>query len=152
MTMQTFNEEEIKILSKNPYVKSAGIRQLEFTEEFHQLLAFELHCGVKRETAFEKFGLDPLMIGKHRINNRSSVSTQRYGKNYFINLIKNSNTHGEVGAKSIARNISANTDRTKAQLVAENNQLAEQLKVYELYFELEESRFQALKNVIRSRR
>lgn len=71
MTIKLFTEKEVKILSKNPYVKLVSLRGITYTHEFKCIFIEENEKG----NIFEASGFDVEIIGIQQVES----SGNRYG-------------------------------------------------------------------------
>jgi transposase len=67
MSKKVFTEEEIQILSQNPYVKSVSSKGITYTDEFKQIFIAENEKGKLPRDIFEKYGFDIDIIGLKRV-------------------------------------------------------------------------------------
>lgn len=67
MSKKSFTEKEIKILSKNPYVKSVSTKGITYTDEFRHHFIAENEKGKLPRTIFEESGFDVDIIGIERV-------------------------------------------------------------------------------------
>ena len=67
MTRKKFTEEEMKILSENPYTISVTENTLSFTIEFKELF-WDCYCkGMSPSAIISQSGYDPQILGETRI-------------------------------------------------------------------------------------
>ncbi len=69
MGVNYFNDEQVKELEKNPYVKKVSIKSITYSEEFKELFWIDLQNGMMPGNIFRKYGFDPRMLGPLRTNN-----------------------------------------------------------------------------------
>ncbi|MDR5658007.1 IS3 family transposase [Serpentinicella sp. ANB-PHB4] len=67
MSKRLFTEKEIKILSKNHYVKSVSAKGITYTDEFKRIFITENEKGKFPRQIFDEHGFDIDIIGKNRI-------------------------------------------------------------------------------------
>lgn len=67
MSKKIFTEKEVKILSRNPYVKSVSSKGITYTDEFKHLFIEENAGGIPPREIFEKCGFDIEVLGMHRV-------------------------------------------------------------------------------------
>lgn len=67
MSKKTFTEKEIKLLSKNPYVKSCSFKGITYTDEFKRHFIAENENGKSPKMIFEECGFDQEILGVDRI-------------------------------------------------------------------------------------
>ena len=68
MSKKLFNDNEIKILSNNKYVKKVSTKAVTYTEEFRNIFIIEYDKGKLPRTIFDECGFDINTIGLHRIH------------------------------------------------------------------------------------
>lgn len=67
MKRKCFTEQEIAILSQNPYTAKVSTSSIKFTPAF-KLLFWQEYCSGTQPTAiFRKYNYDPGILGHHRI-------------------------------------------------------------------------------------
>ena len=64
----SFTQEQVETLRKNPYVKSVSKSTIRFTEEFKQLFYDEHVGGKTARQIFKDIGIEPLILGESRID------------------------------------------------------------------------------------
>ncbi|SET86515.1 hypothetical protein SAMN05216389_1491 [Oceanobacillus limi] len=82
MSKRLFTEKEIRILSKNLYVKSVSEKGITYTDEFKRIFITENEKGKFPRQIFEDHGFDIDIIGKERIKssgNRWRAAYHKYG-------------------------------------------------------------------------
>lgn len=67
MSKKIFTEKEIKLLSKNPYVKSVSSKGITYTDEFRSHFITENESGKTPSQIFEECGFEQEVLGKDRI-------------------------------------------------------------------------------------
>ncbi|CQR46056.1 hypothetical protein BN1058_00300 [Paraliobacillus sp. PM-2] len=80
MSKRLFTEKEIKILSKNLYVKSVSEKAITYTEEFKRIFIIENEKGKFPKQIFEDHGFDIDIIGKNVYNPRVKDGVKHIGK------------------------------------------------------------------------
>ncbi len=71
MGINYFTDEQIKTLSNNEYVLRVSNKAITYSEEFKELFVFEYENGLTPSMIFSKYGFDPKVIGRKRIQNCS---------------------------------------------------------------------------------
>ncbi|VDG98574.1 Uncharacterised protein [Lysinibacillus sphaericus] len=79
MSKKTFTENEKRLLSENPYVKSVSLKAITYSDEFKQLFIKESEKGKFAREIFEESGFDTEVIGMERIRS----SAKRWKKTYL---------------------------------------------------------------------
>lgn len=67
MSNKLFTKEEVKILSKNKYVKNVSEKAITYTNEFKSIFIAENEKGKFPREIFEEFGFDINIIGVERV-------------------------------------------------------------------------------------
>lgn len=67
MSNKLFTKEEVKILSKNKYVKKVSEKAITYTDEFKSIFIVENEKGKFPREIFEEFGFDTNILGVERI-------------------------------------------------------------------------------------
>ncbi len=78
MSKKPFTEKEIKLLSKNTYVKSISKKAITYTSEFRRIFIAEIQHEISPRVIFEKYGFDITVIGIKRVQTASSRWKQAY--------------------------------------------------------------------------
>ena len=68
MSKKTFTENEVKELSKNPYIKHIGEKGITYTKEFKEYFIQEMNNGKGTTEIFLKAGFDTKLIGRKRMD------------------------------------------------------------------------------------
>ena len=66
-----FTDEQLEVLLKNPYVKSASSKAITYTEEFKAYFVSEYESGKTPSAILKNSGFDVGALGKDRIDNLS---------------------------------------------------------------------------------
>lgn len=77
MSKREFTEEEIKELSKNPYIKHVGTRGITYTEEFKAHFIEEKNNGKGTTEIFKNVGFDTKLIGRKRMDTFSKRTMEK---------------------------------------------------------------------------
>ena len=83
MSKKLFAEEEIKLLSKNKYVKKVSRKGITYTDEFKRIFITENESGKSPIRVFEECGFDIDVIGLHRVRS----SGKRWRASYRQNVV-----------------------------------------------------------------
>lgn len=67
MSNKLFTKEEVKILSKNKYVKNVSDKAITYTDEFKSIFIAENEKGKFPREIFEEFGFDINILGVERV-------------------------------------------------------------------------------------
>lgn len=86
MSKKHFTEKEIKILSKNPYVKSLSSKGVTYTDEFKMIFIAENEKGKLPRQIFEENGFDIEVIGIVRVQRAASRWRTAYRKSGVLGL------------------------------------------------------------------
>ena len=76
--MGAYTEEQIALLSKNPYVKSITRRRLTLTKEFKAQFMSAYNLGKKPGVIFAEHGFDTQILGAERIREHSRNIRNEY--------------------------------------------------------------------------
>ena len=71
MGINYFTDEQVKTLSNNKYVLRVSNKAITYSEEFKELFVYEYENGLTPRMIFSKYGFDPTVIGRKRIQNCS---------------------------------------------------------------------------------
>lgn len=89
MSNKLFSEEEVARLTGNPNVESISSRSIVFTPAFKQEAYEQLHGGMKMQEILLEHGIDPLILGKARVNGlREKIEIASKRPDGFANLRK----------------------------------------------------------------
>jgi len=72
MSKKIFTHHEIKILQKNPYVKSVSLKGITYTNDFKEIFVAESEKGKIARQIFEEHGFDTDILGKERVKSAAS--------------------------------------------------------------------------------
>ena len=72
MAGKPLNPEELAELRKSPYISSATPQQIFYTEEFQRIAYGHLMDGMTMREIFERYGIDPEVLGPTRIRGFAS--------------------------------------------------------------------------------
>jgi len=71
MEKKYFTDEQLKVLLKNPYVKSASTKSITYTEEFKAYFVAEYEAGKTPSEILRNSGFDVRALGRTRIDSIS---------------------------------------------------------------------------------
>ncbi|MFD3269667.1 IS3 family transposase [Paenibacillus dendritiformis] len=86
MSKKLFTDEEIKLLSNNPYVKSVSSKAITYTDAFKQLFISENNKGKLPREIFEECGFDVTIIGIQRVRSSGKRWRASYQENGVLGL------------------------------------------------------------------
>lgn len=119
MSKKIFTEQEIKILSKNPYVKSVSAKSITYTDIFKQIFIDQYKKGnFPREIFEESGGFDIEIIGMERVESASKRWRKAYSKNGVLGL---QDTRAGNSGRPLERELTL--EENYARLEAANNLL-----------------------------
>jgi transposase len=81
MSKKLFTDKEIKILSKNPYVKSVRSKGITYTDEFKRIFIAEAELGKLPRQLFEEHGFDINIVGIERAKSSAKRWRAAYKRN-----------------------------------------------------------------------
>lgn len=84
MERNCFNEEEIKKLEENQYVKTITTKSISFTNEFKELFINEIEKGKGPTRIFIESGFNPYVLGAERIKGFSRRMKKKYKNGTFL--------------------------------------------------------------------
>ncbi len=87
MSIITFTEEQIKVLSNNKCVSNVSSKSISYTDEFKQLFVSENENGKLPRLIFEEHGFDIDIIGIERIKSSGKRWRRAYRKEGILGLI-----------------------------------------------------------------
>lgn len=86
MSNKLFTNKEVKILSRNPYVKSVSNKGITYTEEFKRIFIAKNEKGKIPREIFTECGFDIKIIGMERVNSSAKRWRATYRKNGVVGL------------------------------------------------------------------
>ena len=86
MSKKLFADKEIKILLKNPYVKTVSDKAITYTDEFKQIFVIEKDKGMFPQEIFAQCGFDLEILGKERIASASKRWMRSFAKQGMTGL------------------------------------------------------------------
>nr|WP_246451817.1 IS3 family transposase [Alkalicella caledoniensis] len=72
MSKKIFTNEEVDILSKNPYVKNVSIKGITYTDEFKRIFIIEYQKAKYPKEIFESCGFNIEVLGSNRISSAAN--------------------------------------------------------------------------------
>lgn len=118
MSTKLFTEKEIKILSKNPYVKTVTTNAITYSEEFKNILIDQYEKGRFPREIFEDCGFDIEIIGMDRVRSSAMRWRRAYRKGGVLGL-----RDTRVGNSGRPRERELLAEEKYVRLEAENNLL-----------------------------
>ena len=86
MSKTTFTDKDIKILSKNKYVKKVSSKAITYSIEFKEKFIEEYYNGKLPRIIFEECGFDIDLIGLKRVEQSTQRWKRAYEKDGFFGL------------------------------------------------------------------
>ena len=86
MSIKIFTENQIKILSNNPYISSLSDKSIAYTDEFKRIFLSEDKKGKLPRLIFDEHGFDIDILGKERINSSAKRWRKLYKKGGILGL------------------------------------------------------------------
>lgn len=125
MSNKVFTQDEIEVLSMNPYVKNVSSKGITYTDEFKRIFISENEKGKFPRNIFEDHGFDINILGINRIESSSKRWWAAYRENGICGLTDTrKGNSGRPGEKELS--IKEKYERLKAEnnlLKAENELL-----------------------------
>jgi hypothetical protein len=118
MSKKVLTEEEINLLSNNPYVKSVSPKGITYTEEFKHIFIAENDKGKLPRQIFEECGFEIDVIGIDRVRSSGKRWRAAYRENGVSGL---RDTRGVNSGRSCERELSL--EEKFARLEAQHNLL-----------------------------
>lgn len=133
MSKKLFTNEEVKLLSKNKYVKNITNKGITYTDEFKHLFIVENESGKLPRQIFEDAGFDINILGIRRIKSSGSRwrNSYKYGGANGLQDTRKYNT-GRQTTKNLS--LDEKYARLKAQnkLLKAENELLKKLDMIEM--------------------
>lgn len=118
MSKKTFTKEEVKVLSKNKYVKNISKKSITYTSEFRRVFIAESKHEILPRIIFEKYGFDVTILGSKRIQSAAS----RWKKAYkTVGVLGLDDRRKENSGRPLERELSL--EEKYERLQAKNNYL-----------------------------
>lgn len=124
MSKKIFTEKEIKILSKNLYVKTVTTKGITYSQEFKQIFIAQYEKGRFPREIFEDCGFDIEIIGMDRVRNSATRWRTAYRKDGVLGL-----RDTRVGNSGRPRERELSGEEKYARLEAENNLLKAEIEL-----------------------
>jgi hypothetical protein len=86
MSNKIFTEKEIRILSRNQYIKRVGMKGINYTDEFKRIFISEYEKGRFPRDIFEEYRFDINIIGMSRVNSAARRWRASYEKDGIYGL------------------------------------------------------------------
>lgn len=86
MSKKIFTEKEIKLLSRNPYVKSVSSKGITYSDEFKRIFIAENENGKFPRDIFTEHGFDIDILGMERVKSAGKRWRAAYRKNGVAGL------------------------------------------------------------------
>ncbi len=118
MSKKLFAEKEIKLLAKNPYVKSVSPKGITYSNEFKEHFITQYGQGKFPREIFEDCGFDTEVLGIKRIESSGKRWREAYRKYGILGL---QDTRSGHSGRPRERELSV--EEKNARLEAENNLL-----------------------------
>lgn len=132
MSKKLFTDQEIKILSNNPYVKSVRTKGITYTDEFKRIFISEIENGKFPRQIFEENGFDVDIIGIVRIQRAAYRWRVAYKESGVLGL---RDTRKDYSGRTIKRELSLEEKNAKLeaqiQLLRAENELLKKLEMME---------------------
>lgn len=132
MSNKIFTKEEVKILSKNKYVKTVSEKAITYTDEFKRIFIAENEKGKFSIEIFEENGFDIDMLGLDRIRSSGKRWRANYRKDGICGL---SDTRALNAGRPSEKELSIEEkyERLKAQnnLLKAENELLKKIQYLE---------------------
>lgn len=125
MSKIIFSDNEIKLLSNNPYVKSVSSKAITYTDAFKQFFISENNKGKLPREIFEECGFNVSVIGIQRVKSSGKRWRANYQENGVLGL---QDTRGQSSGRPLQRELTleeryARLEAQNALLKAENELL-----------------------------
>lgn len=132
MSNKLFTNKEIKILSKNKYVKNVSTKGITYTDEFKNIFIAENEKGNFPRKIFEECGFDINILGIERIKSAANRWRAAYRKNGICGLTDTRKSKsGRPREKELS--VEKKYERLKAQnnLLKAENELLKKIQYLE---------------------
>jgi transposase len=132
MSIKKFTDNEVAMLSQNPYVKRVSINGITYTDEFRRIYIAESEKGKTSGIIFREYGFDTKMLGKDRYAGAGRRWRDAYEQNGISGL--NDTRMGHSGRPSEKEmSIEEKYERLKAQnqLLKAENELLKKIEMSE---------------------
>jgi len=132
MSKKLFTKEEVKILSKNKYVKNISEKAITYTDEFKSIFISENKNGKFPREIFEELGFDINILGIERVRSCGKRWRAAYKKDGVCGLTDTRKLNsGRLSEKELS--IEEKYERLKAQnnLLKAENELLKKIQYLE---------------------
>lgn len=132
MSNKVFTEKEIKLLSRNKYVRSVSPKGITYSDEFKQLFIVESEKGKFPSQIFKEYGFDLDVLGKDRIQSSAKRWRKAYKKN-GVSGLKDTRKHNSGRPSEKELSLEEKYKRLEAQnnLLKAENELLKKLEMME---------------------
>lgn len=132
MSKKLFTEEEIKVLTKNKYVKKVTNKGIIYTDEFRMLFIDENNNGKSTIQIFNECGFDSEVLGVGRIKSIGKRWRSLY-RNEGISRLTDKRTHcsGRPTTKNLSLEEKYARLEAKMKLLKAENELLKKLDMIE---------------------
>ena len=115
MSIKTFTEKQIKLLSNNQYVMNVSDKAITYNDEFKRIFMSENEKGKLPRLIFEEHGFDIDIIGMERVKSSGKRWRRAYRKEGILGL---SDMRKEKSGRPIDKELSTEEkiERYKAQI------------------------------------
>ncbi len=86
MSKKLFTSEEVKVLSRNKYIKNITSKGITYTDEFKRIFISENINGKLPRQIFEEYGFDIDILGIHRVHSSAKRWRNAYEKEGILGL------------------------------------------------------------------
>ncbi|MBX4259627.1 hypothetical protein KTC96_00430 [Clostridium estertheticum] len=86
MSIKIFTEKEVKVLSKNKYVKKVSIKGITYTDEYKRIFIVENEKGKSIKEIFKEHRFDIDVLGNDRIRSAAYRWLTAYRKKGIVGL------------------------------------------------------------------
>ncbi len=132
MPKKHFTENEIEILSNNPYVKSVSSKGVTYTDEFKRIFIAENKNGKLPRQIFEENGFDIEVIGIVRVQRAAFRWRTAYNKSGVLGLRDmRSDNSGRPTQKELSLEEKNARLEAQIQLLKAENELLKKLDMME---------------------
>jgi len=127
-----FNEEEIKVLSQNKYVKKVSSKSITYTDEFKRIFICEYEKEKPSREIFETYGFDVNVLGIERVKSAGKRWRKAYRNNGVLGL-KDTRKENSGRLREKELSLEEKYERLKAQnnLLKAENELLKKLDMIE---------------------
>ena len=132
MSNKLFTNQEIKILSKNKYVKNVSAKGITYTDEFKSIFVVENEKGKFPREIFEEFGFDIDIIGINRIKSSGTRWRAAYRKSGVCGLTDTRKLNsGRLSEKELSTEEKYERLKVQNNLLKAENELLKKIQYLE---------------------